>query len=679
MKLFYNKAVQLCLLILLSISYSKAQTDTLIAERLNEVVVNAFGSQATQLRTTASVGLLTPKVLARYSPTTWAAAINTIPGVKMEERSPGSYRFSIRGSLIRSPFGVRNVKFYWNDIPFTDASGNTALNAFDYQAIDQMQIIKGPGSSLYGAGTGGVVLLRSNGTSSQNSISQSIGFGKYGFYNQSTHIQLGNTSIQYGHTEQKGYRNHSTMARDAVRFNTQLKAGSNGNLSLLGMYSDLHYQTPGGINLAQYQTDPTLARQATPTLPGSETQKAGIYNKLFMMGLNYNVELTKSWTFNDFANPFITNYEKRDEQGIGGRNVWSNKTTFNKAIIHWTSGFEWQYGKSAQRNFDNNKGVPDKIQTSEDIKSFNLSAFSQLEATLKPDLTVSAGLSYNTLKYNYERFVPLPYSKEKKQFKGIISPRIAVNKVIDRNWSVTAAYSEGFSPPTLQEVRPSAGGFRTGLNAEKGTNTEINLRRIGENLAVEVNLYHFSLRETIVSRTDENGSEYFVNAGKTNQNGLEWNISYILPFKLSNNSTFKVWTNGNSINYRFKDYMRGENNFSGNRLPGIPKFMQATGVDASLPYGFAIYATYQHQDYVFLNDANNVKSTPVNQWTARVSWTKNWTPYLYSEISASAEKVNAGIYSLGYDFNAFGGRYYNSSPKNNLWAGAKLVWHWPSK
>ena len=323
--------------------------------------------------------------------------------------------------------------------------------------------------------------------------------------------------------------------------------------------------------------------------------------------------------------------------------------------------------------------MPDKIQTSEDIKSFNLSAFSQLEATLKPDLTVSAGLSYNTLKYNYERFVPLPYSKEKKQFKGIISPRIAVNKVIDRNWSVTAAYSEGFSPPTLQEVRPSAGGFRTGLNAEKGTNTEINLRRIGENLAVEVNLYHFSLRETIVSRTDENGSEYFVNAGKTNQNGLEWNISYILPFKLSNNSTFKVWTNGNSINYRFKDYMRGENNFSGNRLPGIPKFMQATGVDASLPYGFAIYATYQHQDYVFLNDANNVKSTPVNQWTARVSWTKNWTPYLYSEISASAEKVNAGIYSLGYDFNAFGGRYYNSSPKNNLWAGAKLVWHWPSK
>ena len=42
----------------------------------------------------------------------------------MEERSPGSYRLSIRGSLLRSPFGVRNVKLYLDDFIFTDAGGN---------------------------------------------------------------------------------------------------------------------------------------------------------------------------------------------------------------------------------------------------------------------------------------------------------------------------------------------------------------------------------------------------------------------------------------------------------------------------------------------------------------------------------------------------------------------------
>ncbi len=676
-------------MLLIPITAVKAQSDTLVAENLKEIVVNAYGSNTSLLRTTASVGLLTPKILTRYSPTSWAMAVNAIPGVKMEERSPGSYRFSIRGSLIRSPFGVRNVKFYWNDIPFTDASGNTSLNALDYAAIDNMQIIKGPGSSLYGAGTGGVVLLRSNynSNSGQNSISQNVGIGKYGFLNRSTHIQLGATNIQYGHVQQEGYRNQSSMVRDALRFNTQLKAGSKGNLSILGLYSDLHYQTPGGINLTQYNKDPTLARQPTPTLPGSESQNAGIYNKLFLLGLNYNLQLAKNWsqsnsiylTFNDFSNPFITNYEKRNENGIGGRNVWTQRSQINKVNLNWTSGFEWQYGKSAQRNFDNQSGTPGKTQTIEDIASLNLSGFTQIETLLPNDITINAGLSFNALKYNYERFFTLPYSKEKKQFKGIISPRVAINKVLNENWSITASYSEGYSPPTLQEVRPSAGGFRSGLNAEKGANSELNFRRIGNNLTTEISLYHFALKETIVSRSDINGSEFFINAGKTNQNGLEWNISYLLPVAANASFGIRAWSTGNLIKYQFQNYMRGEKNFSGNALPGIPTFIQTNGIDAKLPWGFNFYGTYQYQGFVYLNDANDVKSTPVNQWTAKVSWKKNLGPFLYTEISASAEKVFAGIYSLGYDFNAFGGRYYNSAPKNNFWAGAKLVWHWPTK
>ena len=79
----------------------------------------------------------------------------------MEERSPGSFRLAIRGSSLRSPFGVRNVKVYWNGIPFTDAGGNTYLNLFDFNSIANIEVIKGPGGSMYGAGTGGVVLLES--------------------------------------------------------------------------------------------------------------------------------------------------------------------------------------------------------------------------------------------------------------------------------------------------------------------------------------------------------------------------------------------------------------------------------------------------------------------------------------------------------------------------------------
>ncbi|MEO5984001.1 MAG: TonB-dependent receptor plug domain-containing protein, partial [Ferruginibacter sp.] len=94
---------------------------------MEEAVVQSFGSNETLKQLPASVSVLTNETLQRYNNNGFLSAINTVPGVKMDERSPGSYRLSIRGNLQRSPFGVRNVKMYWNGVPFTDANGNTYL------------------------------------------------------------------------------------------------------------------------------------------------------------------------------------------------------------------------------------------------------------------------------------------------------------------------------------------------------------------------------------------------------------------------------------------------------------------------------------------------------------------------------------------------------------------------
>src|SRR6478609_214025 len=128
---------------------------------LDEVIVQAYSSGRPQLEVPAAIGIVNSTDLNRFSPVSILPAVNLIPGVRMEERSPGSYRFAIRGSSLRSPFGVRNVKFYWNGLPMTDGGGNTYLNIIDFNSIGGMEIIKGPGASLYGAGTGGVVLLKS--------------------------------------------------------------------------------------------------------------------------------------------------------------------------------------------------------------------------------------------------------------------------------------------------------------------------------------------------------------------------------------------------------------------------------------------------------------------------------------------------------------------------------------
>src|SRR6478609_11236085 len=144
---------------ILAIQVSYSQTDS--TKVLGEVVVSAYRSDRPISEVPSSIGSVNERDLVRFSNTSLLPAANTIPGVRMEERSPGSYRFAIRGSSLRSPFGVRNVKFYWNGLPLTDGGGNTYLNIIDFNSIGGMEIIKGPGASLYGAGTGGVVLLKS--------------------------------------------------------------------------------------------------------------------------------------------------------------------------------------------------------------------------------------------------------------------------------------------------------------------------------------------------------------------------------------------------------------------------------------------------------------------------------------------------------------------------------------
>src|SRR5690606_23243429 len=103
------------------------------------------------LQAPTSVGIVNAAMLRKQGEGTLLPALNSLPGVRMEERSPGSYRLSLRGSLLRSPWGVRNVKVYMDEFPLTDAGGNTYLNLIDPRSIHRIEILKGPDGSLFGA------------------------------------------------------------------------------------------------------------------------------------------------------------------------------------------------------------------------------------------------------------------------------------------------------------------------------------------------------------------------------------------------------------------------------------------------------------------------------------------------------------------------------------------------
>src|SRR5262245_55062154 len=111
---------------------------------LDEVTVRAYLGKRTILRLPATVSVIDSNAIQRQPGQSLVPLLNTVPGVRMEERSPGSYRLSVRGSLLRSPFGVRNIKVYLDEFPLTNAGGETYLNLLDVNNIHAVEILKGP-------------------------------------------------------------------------------------------------------------------------------------------------------------------------------------------------------------------------------------------------------------------------------------------------------------------------------------------------------------------------------------------------------------------------------------------------------------------------------------------------------------------------------------------------------
>src|SRR5215217_3525274 len=179
------------LLLIVHLSTHAQTADTIKATQLEEVIIKAFEQNRRLREIPAAVNYIGRQNIERFSPASIVMAVNTTPGVRMEERSPGSYRFNIRGSSLRSPFGVRNVKVYFNDLPITDPGGHTYLNQLGYYNFNSIEIVKGPGSSLYGAGTGGVLLIESLGEHEEAGVFSEYATGSYQLQNIYASITTG--------------------------------------------------------------------------------------------------------------------------------------------------------------------------------------------------------------------------------------------------------------------------------------------------------------------------------------------------------------------------------------------------------------------------------------------------------------------------------------------------------
>jgi len=658
---------------------AEAQTQD-SAALISTVTIDAYHKPAALMQSTKSVTIAGRELLAQNAPDRLLESINLLPGSKMEERSPGSYRLSVRGSTLRSPFGIRNLKMYLNDFIVTDASGNTYLNILDPELLNKIELYKGPEGADFGAVTGGTALLKT-----QETDQTRIGFGggSYAHYKG-----LAAHSKKYGrhrlhvyssYETTDSYRRTAALERGFLFLRDRYHYGSN-QMEAMVLLSDLHYQTPGGLTLEQISKDPRQARPGTSTLPSAEEQQAGIYNKMVLAGISNLAAIAKGishfvavqGSYSDFRNPFITNYEKRFEQNLAIRTHVNFDYSSRKAVYQSRIGFEGAVGTGRIRNFNNAAGDPAAAQNFDDITARSGFIFLSQNAAFNDRLFLDVSASLNLMSYDWTELYPLPDSGGIR-FATALLPSFGALYRLGDGLTLRAKLAKGNSAPTAEELRSSAQEINAALRPEYGWNAEAGVRKQWENLLfTEVSLFDFRLKNTIVRRQNSAGQEYFVNAGETSQRGAEFIVEtrkLLLPTTVF--SGIKAYLSGSFYDFTFKNYQKNSADFSGNKLTGVAPVSLQSLISLELFRKINLDIAHFYTGPLPLNDANTVTAGSSLIGNMNVGYRFS-TPAFIADLQLSVRNLYNTAYSLGYDLNAFGNRFYNPAARRNYMLTLKL-------
>lgn len=663
---------------------SVAPADT--SRQLPEIAVQAYLSRQALLQTPASIGILAAEQLSRRTDLSLLPALNLVPGVRMEERSPGSYRLSIRGSLLRSPFGVRNVKVYLDEFPLTDAGGNTYINLLDAKAIERIEILKGPDGSLFGANSGGVVLMDLKGQKRDSSnLSLGLSGGAYAAFHEyvSGNVASGKSQFSFNQAWQRsdGYRENTAMQRHFLQAAGRWSYGPGNSLKALVFYSDLQYRTPGGLTQTQYDADPRQARPAAGPNPGAVEQQAGIYNRTFFAGINNEIYLGNKFryvaalfgTYTDFKNPFITNYETRNEKNLGIRTYLEWAHAGNGALNwKWNIGLEGQKGWQDIANFENKGGVAGAQLAQNELDIDQVFYFARLAANVRERLSAEFAVSLNAYKYAFSGST----AGGDRTLAGQWMPRFAASYLLVPGFALRATLSRGYSPPTLAEIRPSSNVINTTLQPESGWNKEFGFRLTAwqGRLQVDASVFRYDLTNAIVRRLDSNGAEFFVNAGGTKQTGVESIVTAWIVSPQSTGIIRAIQATGSYTYSRFlfENYRDASADYSGNKLTGVPQTVLVLGLELRFPQNTSLLIESNSTARIPLNDANTVYAGQYNLLQARLNWSGMMLKRTRLSVFAGADNILNEKYSLGNDINAFGGRYFNAAAPLNVYGGVQF-------
>lgn len=660
---------------------------------ISEVVVHAFGSNKANKETAGAIAVLSGTQLRQGSGVSMQEGLNSVPGVRMDQSTLADSRISIRGNGVRASYGIRNIKIYLNDIPLTEADGTSRIEGLDVNDLGRAEIIKGPASSIYGGGTGGVINFKlERAPYQQQSISTSALTGSYGLNRWAATYRNGgermNSYVSYGWQEYDGYREHSHDKRNFITGNFQIFPSEKQSITLILNRTTQRSQMPGALTWDQFMDNP---RQAATINLDKNAGRNQTWTRIGMgQQYKFNDKLSNHSSvytyFYDLDHPLPFAYIKNTYQSYGGRTRFDYTPGFSVLPTKFTAGAEFNQGFTKGNLYVNNHGETGNIIGNTDYKNTTFSFFYQSETQLAVHTTLALGISYNGITYNATDYLR-PSQSGIKHFTPQASPRIALSHDFGRWLSLHGSVSTGFSPPTSTDILNEDRTINKNLQAEKAINYEIDAKGdfLNGRLAYDLSLFKMNVTGELIPQTVSQGVTIFHNSGKTTHNGAELALSYF-PIKESDQnfiSRLRPYLAVTYSDFSFKEYQilnpQGQVlfDYAGNKLTGVSPWVVNLGVNMDTQIGLYAFADYYFSDRLPLNDANTDFNPAYAVVNLKLGYRKRPAKFLEMDIYSGINNLTNTRYSSFTSLNAIGfgeqaPAYFNPSPARDWYGGLQL-------
>ncbi|WP_350289773.1 TonB-dependent receptor [uncultured Croceitalea sp.] len=626
--------------------------------------------------------------LQQYSPIDFASGLNELSGVYVLSGALNTNRITIRGVGARTPFSTNKLRMYFNGIPITNGTGVSTIEAYDFENMGRIEVVKGPKGTSLGANLGGVILLNTKAPEVGSTIlKNTFTVGSFNMLKDNLsfrHSEKGfNINLSYNHLQTEGFRQNNSFERDGFLLTSSIRLHPKGKLDFLVNYIDYTAGIPSSINQTDFREDPRRAAGNWLAARGFEANKYTLVGTSYTHFFSSNLKTTNSifYTYLDHYEPRPFNILDEFTNGFGFRSITEGKV-FNGNFTLGGELYKDEYNwKTFFNEFRDNNGNG-SLQGSQlsDNKEFRsqLNLFGTYSYMLAQNFTAQIGLAFNHTSFDFRDLFNQgdENTTAQRDFDPILLPSLGLEYQLKKG-TLYANIGRGFSNPGLEETLTPDGVINPEIDQEKGTNYELGGRFLlfRNKLNLAISAYQINIKDLLVAeRIDE---DQFIgrNAGETRHQGIELDFRYTQEIS-------STWLLIPRLSYSYSyhsfiDFIDVENDFSGNRLAGVPRHRINAGVALRNRRKFAFNITHQFVDEIPLTDANTLSSEAFNVFNLSTQYNTSISKSLTLGLNFGLNNIFNTNYAQSVLINAvgFGGaepRYFYPGNARNYYTGIRI-------